>query len=425
MKKLLAIALLLITTNLYGADTKLSELTETTIADSTDLLYIVDGSTSKKITVGNLENSLTISQDIAIISSDVGVLKTKTTIISNDIAFYPPTVISRDVGIISRDIAIYKPAIVSRDIGIISSDVADLKTKDLIISADIANYKNIIISRDVGMISSDIGVMKTNIVIISSDSAIQDTKITILSNDAAWTKSGTNVSLITSTNNVGIGTATPGSGLSVRGTISQDITAGQDFMTIISSDGVSPVFIIDKNNRVGIGTSTPAVSFDILGKFQINGSGNITRVNNTATDFANGVQISVPGTNIVFGNSNSGSNSQTTIKGGGNANSNLSLKSTTGTGTTDYVRIIVGANGATEALRVVSSGRIGIGKTTPAVSLDIAGQISTDVIRLTTQNASPDVATLQGACLVVSKDVTGTVSLNFYNGSTWQKVSLE
>src|SRR3990167_8719484 len=228
MKKLLAIALLLITTNLYGADTKLSELTETTIADSTDLLYIVDGSTSKKITVGNLENSLTISQDIA-------------------------------------------------------------------------NYKNIIISRDVGMISSDIGVMKTNIVIISSDSAIQDTKITILSNDAAWTKSGTNVSLITSTNNVGIGTATPGSGLSVRGTISQDITAGQDFMTIISSDGVSPVFIIDKNNRVGIGTSTPAVSFDILGKFQINGSGNITRVNNTATDFANGVQISVPGTNIVFG----------------------------------------------------------------------------------------------------------------------------
>src|SRR3990167_4470286 len=236
MKKLLVIALLFIATNLYGADTKLSELTETTIADSTDLLYIVDGSTSKKITVGNLENSLTISQDIAIISSDVGVLKTKTTIISNDIAFYPPTVISRDVGIISRDIAIYKPAIVSRDIGIISSDVADLKTKDLIISADIANYKNIIISRDVGMISSDIGVMKTNIVIISSDSAIQDTKITILSNDAAWKKSGTNVSLITSTNNVGIGTATPVSGLSVRGTISQDITAGQDFMTIISSD---------------------------------------------------------------------------------------------------------------------------------------------------------------------------------------------
>ena len=300
MKKLLVIALLFIATNLYGADTKLSELTETTIADSTDLLYIVDGATSKKITVGNLEDSLTISTDIAIISSDVGVvktkatiisndisyypisiisrdvggistdisvmktldsiissdvgtlktnvtqisvdvgnsktpayivqtsnaqltneqalstlttgimyvtnatgavtslgdplpivnggtastvgyttisndvgvLKTKTTIISNDIAIYPPTVISRDVGIISRDIAIYKPAIVSRDIGIISSDVADLKTKDLIISADIANYKNIIISRDIGMISSDVGVIRTKVTQMSADAVI-------------------------------------------------------------------------------------------------------------------------------------------------------------------------------------------------------------------------------------------------------------
>src|SRR3990167_9573200 len=87
------------------------------------------------------------------ISNDVGVLKTKTTIISNDIAIYPPTVISRDIGIIS-------------------SDVADLKTKDLIISADIANYKNIIISRDIGMISSDVGVIRTKVTQMSADAAI-------------------------------------------------------------------------------------------------------------------------------------------------------------------------------------------------------------------------------------------------------------
>ena len=106
------------------------------------------------------------------ISNDVGVLKIKTTIISNDMAVYPPTVISRDIGIISRDIAIYKPAIISRDIGIISGDVADLKTKDLIISADIANYKNIIISRDIGMISSDVGVIRTKVTQMSADAAI-------------------------------------------------------------------------------------------------------------------------------------------------------------------------------------------------------------------------------------------------------------
>jgi len=51
-------------------------------------------------------------------------------------------------------------------------------------------------------------------------------------------------------------------------------------------------------------------------------------------------------------------------------------------------------------------------------------QISTDVVRFDTVTASPDV--VSGApVLVVSEDISGVMRLNFYNGSTWQRVTLE
>jgi Chaperone of endosialidase len=63
------------------------------------------------------------------------------------------------------------------------------------------------------------------------------------------------------------------------------------------------------------------------------------------------------------------------LTGGSAINSSLSLKSTSGVGTSDYIRFLVGNNGATEAMRVTTSGNVGIGTTTPTAQLSTTGTV--------------------------------------------------
>ena len=57
--------------------------------------------------------------------------------------------------------------------------------------------------------------------------------------------------------------------------------------------------------------------------------------------------------------------------GGTGAGSSLELQSTTGVGTTDFIRALVGSNGATEAWRVLTDGSVGIGTPTPLAKFTI------------------------------------------------------
>jgi hypothetical protein len=65
-----------------------------------------------------------------------------------------------------------------------------------------------------------------------------------------------------------------------------------------------------------------------------------------------------------------------TVIGGTAVGSSLSLQSTSGVGTTDFIRFLVGNNGATEAVRILDSGFVGIGVVTPLVKFHIVNSES-------------------------------------------------
>jgi hypothetical protein len=70
-------------------------------------------------------------------------------------------------------------------------------------------------------------------------------------------------------------------------------------------------------------------------------------------------------------------------------------------------------------------GTVGIMRGTPNVTLDVAGPISCDAIKWSARATVSADVTGGAPCLTVSKDPAGNISLNFFNGSVWKKVSLE
>lgn len=77
------------------------------------------------------------------------------------------------------------------------------------------------------------------------------------------------------------------------------------------------------------------------------------------------------------------------IIGGTTTTSSLTFKTTTGVGTTNADIIFqVGNNGATEAMRIVNSGRLGIGTSSPTTTLDVL-KSSGDAIQIKTADSNP------------------------------------
>jgi len=108
------------------------------------------------------------------------------------------------------------------------------------------------------------------------------------------------------------------------------------------------------------------------------------------------------------------------IAGGSAASSYLSLKSTTGAGTSDSIRFLVGNNGGTEAMRITTSGNVGIGTTATSVGATSYKLLVDGDVSIGSGNANRSL-TIHGnhasAKRTILKNVNGDSFLSFAIGN--------
>ncbi|MDD4406218.1 MAG: hypothetical protein PHO36_15830 [Parabacteroides sp.] len=191
-----------------------------------------------------------------------------------------------------------------------------------------------------------------------------------------WTTSGTNTYLTTTTNNVGIGTTTPGSKLSLYNS--------GDTVLSISGNGDS-AWISRFANRLHI-ASNDMIQFGTGGQtdvdMTINNSGNVgigtVPVAKLNISEATGTVYGSNQGSIIIDHENSGGASSIVFRSKVNRGSDYGYiqyqdDSTIG-GTGETARLIIGtANDTVDHIILQPSGSVGIGNTSPSYKLDVSG----------------------------------------------------
>ena len=200
--------------------------------------------------------------------------------------------------------------------------------------------------------------------------------------DTGWTKSGTNVTLTTSTDNVGIGSATPGQKLDVSGNVrivgSNSLFFGNTNRASIANDGTdaNSTLVFSTHNasgaahedmrlsnagNMGIGTFTPVVLLHV-------GAG------------GDSPDVGVPETQIYATRNaataivarNSSSNVEVSLRAGAN-NSQIDSSANT---------FIIG--GSATKIQLSTSGNVGVNSASPGQTLDVQGTVRATGISLPT-----------------------------------------
>ena len=127
---------------------------------------------------------------------------------------------------------------------------------------------------------------------------------------------------------------------------------------------------ITNDGKVGIGVTDPDEKLEVNGNIHLAANGSLyfgaIGTNTRLVDDSGSNRTFLLARGNTFdiinaaGNAFSATLRTGIISGGTGATQNLVLKSTSGVGTTDYISLAVGNNGATEALRVINNGNVGI-----------------------------------------------------------------
>ena len=166
---------------------------------------------------------------------------------------------------------------------------------------------------------------------------------------------------ITTLGNVGIGTTSPGHKLSVIGGHIQ--TDGNVYTNVIRDNTGGNVSIQDNGGNVGIGTESPLAKLHIEGRSD---SSDIT------------IRISDTDGSVLSGQDHS--NIEYYTADGASVSAEVKTIYADVLGGLDYtISTRAGGGSLTERMRIASSGNVGIGTTSPAVSLDIS---ATDAVQM-------------------------------------------
>jgi hypothetical protein len=170
-----------------------------------------------------------------------------------------------------------------------------------------------------------------------------------------WTRTGTNVYVTTSSDNVGIGTSVPLSKLDLVGS---GTTSATRSLVIRDSTRTATVTVLD-NGYVGIGTNAPGAALDVVGDIRTTGWG--LKVFDSTGVFRAGLSDISGNYTGIWGDGN-----------GAAVNPAIAIKAdNTGLGTT-----VPRAKLDVEGSVYFGNGNVGIGSSAPQSMLDVAGTVN-------------------------------------------------